>query len=310
MNEETSTPYVSWEYYLITPDGGTETDFRSLRRASKFLVPGGGWQIEFMGQTRGGEALLANYFPPDDQDAREWLKAFGSESLPSVPVRIDTYFGPSDEPEDPLDQPGDDSASDPSPPGADLVDAGHAVYIGHGWASCPGDDVIVTIPPEVFRDSALSLLCGLESQYADIDQRIFRLFEAIDPGSYERFLSAVHGTRAFPSLDPLSPIRRPRTPTYEKARLTTEQMVSVLSRKDGAVSAQQLHTYIPCQERSLKKWLGLAGLLEMAPKRLTGMILTSDEILNHFVPWLRDNRPTPETMDFVRNILEAGLLRR
>lgn len=161
MDEQNSTPYVDWEYYVIADNRAVDGDPRMQTVKKESLLPGGGWHIEFQGQTRGGELLLANYHPPDDLDAREWLNEFGSKSLPSVPVSIDTYFGPQSEREYMEDEPGN--------PDGDLTDAEHTIYIGHGWAKQYKTEVIITIPPEVFRDAALSLISDFKSHHADIE---------------------------------------------------------------------------------------------------------------------------------------------
>ena len=73
MNEDTSTPYVDWEYELMGPDGPWDGGFR--RRVG--YPPVGEWHIEFRGQAYGDELLLAHYFPEDDEDAGEWLGGTG-----------------------------------------------------------------------------------------------------------------------------------------------------------------------------------------------------------------------------------------
>ena len=47
--------------------------------------------------------------------------------------------------------------------------------------------VIVTIPPEVFRDAAGSLLLGYRSKYEHIEQRIFDIFAQLSPQEYSEF---------------------------------------------------------------------------------------------------------------------------
>ena len=189
MDEQISTPYVDWEYVLMGPDGPWDGGFQ--RRAD--YPPVGEWHIEFQGRTRGNELLLVRYYPSDDEDAREWLQAFESESAPPAPVSIDTYFGPTDEPEKPLDDSDeteddpDEAENDSAHPGADLVDVGHAIHIGQGRAMWHKNEVIITIPPEVFRDAAGSLLLGYRSKYEHIEQRIFAIFAKLSPTGLSDF---------------------------------------------------------------------------------------------------------------------------
>jgi hypothetical protein len=180
MDEETSTPYVDWEYVLIGQNEAWDDGF--LRRAD--YPPVGEWHIEFRGRTRGGELLLANYFPSEDEDAREWLSSFASASCPSVPVSIDTYMGPTDEPLEPLFRP-----DDYFHPGAEFVDVAHVIYIGQGWAQFRENEVIITIPPEVFHGAAGSIL-GYRSKYTHIEQRIFEVFAKLSPPEFSEFWEA------------------------------------------------------------------------------------------------------------------------
>lgn len=189
MDENTSTPFVTWEYDLRDcNDEIVDLSFYGRRRKNVAPIgPGTGWFIEFQGQTLAGEMILARYLPSDDQDAREWLAAFDSGSLPPIRVSIDTYLGPSEEPEDDED---DDTDSDSAHPGADLVEVAHTIYIGDGFASQTEDGVIITVPPEIFREAAGSLLLGYRSKYEYIEQRIFDIFIKLSPQGYTDFWEA------------------------------------------------------------------------------------------------------------------------
>ncbi len=179
MNEETTTPYVDWDYILMGPDMAWDN---GCRRRTDY-PPVGEWHIEFTGATQGHELLLAHYYPSKNEDAREWFKAFGPGSSLLVPVDIQSYFGPTDEPEDDPEEPDNDSGH----PGPDLVNVEHSIHIGQGWAKWRKNELIITIPPEVFRDSAARLLLGFSSKYAHIEQRIFRIFEMLSPTEYSEF---------------------------------------------------------------------------------------------------------------------------
>ena len=306
MNEETSTPYVDWEYELITIDGAWESARGSKSTRDNYPPPGSGWHIEFRGRTLGDEMLLANYNPSDDEDAGEWLSAFGSESSPPLPVSIDTYFGPQSAPEEDLGEPDDDSAH----PGADLVDVEHTIYIGHGWAKQHKTEVTITIPPEVFRDAAVSLLRGFKSQNADIDQRIFRLFTHIDAASYERFLSTVEEIQSFAPPDAARLIDHPREPTFSHVPLLEDEVISIFRRQDGVISHQQLYRELRTTSRALKGCLQKAGLVEAGKRDLTRWLFRSHHLLKEFVPWLRDNTPTYGTAIFIRRLIEAKCIKR
>lgn len=313
MNEETPMPYVDWDYSVITEDGEVDDHPRLRRIQLERIPPGSGWHIEFRGRTLGDELLLAHYHPSDDEDAREWIQAFESGSSPPVPVSIDTYFGPTDEPEDVLDEPDDDPdepEDDSAHAGSDLVDVGHTIYIGNGCAKKHADEVIITIPPEVFRDAAVSLLLDLKSQYANIEQRIFRLFAAIDSDSYERFLSTVEDIQIFPLLDVNDLIDISQKPTFAHTFLTPEQMNSALSMDSGLVSYQQLYRHLRVQARTLGEWLENADVVEAGRGSLGGSQFTSKQILSKLVPWLQGyKRRTYGANIFLRNLTIAGLIK-
>lgn len=185
MNEETSTPYVDWEYELMGPDGPWDHGFR--RRAG--YPPVGEWHVEFRGRVYGDELLLAYYFPEDDEDAGEWLSAFESDSSSQVSVNIDTYLGPTDKPVVQWD-----GSDDPDHPGADLVGVEHLINIniniGEGRAKWDKNELIITIPPEVFRKEAAPRVLGFRSGYEHIEQRILSIFKMLSPQGYADFWRA------------------------------------------------------------------------------------------------------------------------
>lgn len=284
MSEETSTPYVDWEYELITDLGET--------------------RLEFHGRTRGNELLLAHSVPPPDQDTSEWLQAFESGSIHAIPVSIDSYFAQQDDlPYDPYHL----LSVDPNDPDAGLKDVEHIVFIGSGWATCDGTNVSVTLLLEVFRDAAVSFMSGFSSEYAKIEQRIFQLYSLIDPTNFSRFLSSLEMIDNPPPKEAYL-IRRPPKATYPDPRLTKAQMFAVLRMPDGAISYEQLHKYLGSKPRTVRGWIERAELLKVRPQRLTGHVFTSGAILHQLAPWLKTHISTRRVNDFIADLLVEKLI--
>ena len=181
MNEQISKSHVKWDYEVTTLNGVWNRGF-GIRTPPP---PKGDWQIEFRGQALGDELILAYYFPEDDEDAGEWLSAFESESSLQVPVSIDTYLGPTDKPVIQWD-----GSDDPDHPGADLVGVEHIINIGKGQAKWHKNELIITIPPEVFRKEARPRVLGYRSKYEHIEQRILNIFKELSPQGYADFWEA------------------------------------------------------------------------------------------------------------------------
>lgn len=274
VNENSAKPQVEWETATVS-DLGYD-------------------MLELHGVTPAREMILAHAAPPADRDYHDWLHGFETGEIKEVPISIDSYFGP------------DIADADEQP---EMVGVEHVIYIGHGLASWEGSALHVTLSPEVFRDAAASLLSDSDSEYADIERRIFSIFKLLDMESFDRFLEGLGTTRTFPALDADALKLRPLTPTSSKLQLRMAELLNVLCRADGVVSCQQLHMSIPCQERSLKKWLADAGLWENRPKRITGVCLTSGELIESLLPWFRDHRPTAHATEFARLAIEAGLIK-
>lgn len=188
MSEKNSPRYVEWDYVLIGPDGAWDDGFR--KRWDYPQV--GEWHVEFMGRTRDDELIIARYYPSEDEDAQGWLQAFESESASGIPVSIDAYFGPTDYPKEPhfedYENP-HDLVDVTDHPGPELVDVAHTIYVGTGWARLHENEVVITIPPDVFNDAAASLLMGFQSNYDHIERRVFRVFEMLSPREFSEFWS-------------------------------------------------------------------------------------------------------------------------
>jgi hypothetical protein len=284
MNELTSTPYVDWEYELITDLGET--------------------RLEFLGRTRGDELILAHANPPDDKDAHEWLQEFLSGSIHAIHISIDSYFGQQDDP--PYDPYGLLKPDLDAPDNA-LQNVEHIIFLGEGWATCDGSHVGITLLVEVFRDAAMSALSSLGTDYARTELRIFHLYSLIDPANFSRFLSSLKAMETpLPSVTCLIPPRRKAT--FEHHELTASEMISVLRRPDGILSYQQLYTHLDVQPRTLRKWLGDVELKDAGQRSLGGCLFTSEEILTTFTPWLQSNVPTEGCKAFIRNLIQQKLI--
>ncbi len=261
-------PAVSWEYETICQ--GDEP------------------HLEFRGRTPDDEMILANARPPIGHRYDDWLNDFESERLSEIPVSIDTYFGPDDE------------------PGV----AAHTIFIGEGHARLDGPDVRITLSPRVFQDAAASVLESEGSEYAAIELRIFHIFTLIDREGFSRFRAALEGMPLLPPTDPTWTAPPKRTVTIVKRWLSPQQMMSVLRSQDGIISFQQLHAYVSVQERTVRRWLQEADMLDPGHRRLTGCLFTSNEILNGLVLWLRRNITTEKAREFVGALIIAKLIPR
>jgi len=250
------------------------------------MDPRGDPYLELLAQTSDDEVLLACTIPPDDGDYERWYEDFESGKLATTPFYFHTYFGPTDAPR--------------------TVE--RTIFVGEGLVSSPASGLIVTLAPNVFRDAAASLLSSSGLAHADVELRIFHIFTIIDPDSFSRFLSTLETLQAPQAFDSSRLISRDRKPTYEKPRLNAKEMISVLSKEDGVISYQQLYEHIPLQDRTLRRYLERAEMVETGQKRLTGCLFTSDEVLNTLVPWLRKNVATHGVREFIMNLLIANLI--
>lgn len=239
------------------------------------------------------------------------MKEFEAGKLGEFPISIDAYFGPKIDPPEPDDDPKDADAyfrslglvEDPEP-------VEHCIYIGHGRATWDGLALMITMAPDVFRDAAASFLSNLETEYTEIEQRIFHLFTLIDPDGFSRFLSTLETLNIALHNDLTELARHPRTPTFAHVPLSQNEVISVFRRPDGVISHHQFYTELRVSSRTLKGWLKQADLVEVGQKSLTGWLFWSHELLDRFVPWLRANDTTYGVKIFIRHLIEAKLIQR